>query len=84
VLTFNLTISGGLYAVITVIATIMTITESYLCSANSYCDNNGEFICSVRSYCDNSGEVYMLDIPVIVTITVNTTNKPPRCCHNNC
>ena len=41
-LTFNLTISGGLYALITVVATMMTITERSLCSANSYCNNNGE------------------------------------------
>jgi hypothetical protein len=32
----------------TVIVTIMTIMVSYICSANSYCDNN-----------DNNGEVYM-------------------------
>jgi hypothetical protein len=25
-----------------------------------------------------------IDLPVIVAITVNTTNKPPRYCHNNC
>jgi len=31
-----------------VIVTIMKITVSYICSTNSYCDNN-----------DNKGEVYM-------------------------
>ena len=45
VLTVIVTITGGLYAVLTV---ILTITERYICSANSYCDNN-----------DNNGEVYM-------------------------
>jgi len=34
--------------VLTVIVEIKTITVSYICSANSYCDNN-----------DNNGEVYM-------------------------
>jgi hypothetical protein len=34
--------------VLAVILTIMTITVSFICSANSYCDNN-----------DNNGEVYM-------------------------
>jgi hypothetical protein len=28
--------------VLGVIGTIMTITVSYICSANNYCDNNGE------------------------------------------
>jgi hypothetical protein len=28
--------------VLTVIVTIMTITGRYICSANNYCDNNGE------------------------------------------
>jgi hypothetical protein len=42
--------------------TIMTITVSYICSANSYCDNNvnnGRYICSANNYCDNNGEVYV-------------------------
>ena len=30
---------GGLYAMLTV---IVTLTGSYICSANSYCDNKGE------------------------------------------
>jgi hypothetical protein len=47
VLTVIVTKKGGLYAVLTVIVTIMTITVSYICSANSYCDNN-----------DNNVEVY--------------------------
>jgi hypothetical protein len=57
VLSVILTITGSLYAVLTVIVTIMkitggglyamltvivTLTRSYICSANSYCDNKGE------------------------------------------
>ena len=38
-------IRGGIYAVLTVIA---TITRRYICSVNSYCDNN-----------DNKVEVYI-------------------------
>ena len=52
---------------------IVTIMGRYICSADSYCDNNGGLfvlltvimtitgisICSVNSYCDNNGEVYM-------------------------
>jgi hypothetical protein len=34
--------------VLVVIGTIMTITVSYICNANNYCDNN-----------DNDEEVYM-------------------------
>jgi hypothetical protein len=63
VLTVIVTITArGLYAVLTVIVTIMTITGRYICSANSYCDNNdnnGEVLCDANSYCDNNGEVYM-------------------------
>ena len=41
-----------------VIVTIMTITGRFICSANSYCDNN-----------DNNGDVYMQAVlAVIVTI----------------
>ena len=38
-LTVNLTITAGLYAIITVFVTIM---ERSLCSVRSYCDNNWE------------------------------------------
>ena len=38
-LTVTVTIRGGLYKVLTV---SVTITGMSLCSANSYCDNNGE------------------------------------------
>ena len=46
----------------------VTITRSYICSSNSYCDNNGDVyiqtimemsICSANSYCGNNEEVYM-------------------------
>jgi hypothetical protein len=40
--------------VLTVIVIIMGMTGMPLCSANSYCDNNGRFICSVIKYCDNN------------------------------
>jgi hypothetical protein len=52
----------GLYVVLTVIVTIMTIAGRCICSVNSYCDNSGGSICSVNSFCynnDNNGEVYM-------------------------
>jgi hypothetical protein len=39
VLTVIVTITVDLYVVLTV---IVTITGIYICSANSYCDNNGE------------------------------------------
>ena len=39
VLTVIVTITGDLYAVLTV---IVIITRRSICSANSYCDNNGE------------------------------------------
>ena len=57
-----------------VIVTIMTMTGRYICSVNSYCDNNGRSIhalftftvtttgrsiCSANSYCEHNGEVYM-------------------------
>ena len=35
-------IMGDLYAVFTVIVTIMAIMGKCICSAYSYCDNNGE------------------------------------------
>jgi hypothetical protein len=41
---------------------IVTITGIYICSVNSYCDNNdyyGRSMCSANRYCDNNGEVYM-------------------------
>ena len=54
---------------------IVTITGRFICSVNSYCDNNGDIyiyavltvivtitgisICSANSYCDNNGEIYM-------------------------
>ena len=52
---------------------IVTIMRRSICSADSYCDNNGVLyvvltvimkitgmsICSVNSYCDNNGKVYM-------------------------
>ena len=52
----------------------VTITWGYICSINSYSDNNeevtyaaltviviktGKSMCSVYIYCDNNGEVYM-------------------------
>jgi hypothetical protein len=55
-------ITGGLYALLAVIVSIMTISGRCICSVLSDFDNNGEFICSVNSYCDNNdnnGEVYM-------------------------
>ena len=39
VLTVIVTITGDLYVVLTV---IVMITGRSICSANSYCDNNGE------------------------------------------
>jgi hypothetical protein len=42
VLPVILTITGSLYAVLTVIVTIMTITRRSICSTNSYSINNGE------------------------------------------
>ena len=36
------TITGGPFALLIGIATIMAITGRFICSANSYCDNNGE------------------------------------------
>ena len=42
------TITGSLYAVLTVIVTIMTITGRFICCVNSNSDNN-----------DNNGEVYV-------------------------
>jgi hypothetical protein len=41
-LTVIVTITGAIYAVFAVIVTIMTITGRNICSADSYCDNNGE------------------------------------------
>ena len=38
-LTVILTIKGGIYAVQTC---IMLITGKFICSVNSYCENNGE------------------------------------------
>jgi hypothetical protein len=42
VLTVIVIIMEGICGVLTVIATIMTITGRYICSANSYSNNNGE------------------------------------------
>jgi hypothetical protein len=42
VLTFIVKITGGLYAVLAVIVTIMTITRRFICSVNSYCEKKGE------------------------------------------
>jgi hypothetical protein len=42
VLTVIVIIMGGICAVLTVIATIMTVTGRSICSGNSYCDNNRE------------------------------------------
>ena len=41
-LTVTVTIMGGIYVVLAVIVTIMTITWRSIGSVNSYCDNNGE------------------------------------------
>ena len=48
------------------LSVILTITGRFICSANSYCDNNennggggGGYICNANSYCGNKGEVYM-------------------------
>jgi hypothetical protein len=63
VYTVIVTITGGICAVLTVIATQMTITGRSIGSVNIYCDINGEiYICSISSYCDNNdkkGEVYI-------------------------
>jgi hypothetical protein len=48
--------------VLTVIATIMTITGKFVCSTNSDVTITGRSICSVSSYCDNNDhndELYM-------------------------
>jgi hypothetical protein len=42
VFAFIVTITGGLYVVLAVIVTIMTITWRSTGSVSSYCDNNGE------------------------------------------
>jgi hypothetical protein len=39
VLAFIVTITGGLYVVLTI---MVTITGRYMCSVISYCDKNGE------------------------------------------
>jgi hypothetical protein len=38
----DVTITGGIYAVLTGIMTRMTKTGRFICSVNIYCDNNGE------------------------------------------
>ena len=40
------TITGGIYAVLTV---IVTITVRSICSICCDCDNNGRYMCSVNS-----------------------------------
>jgi hypothetical protein len=40
--------------VLAVIVTIMTITWRSIGSVNNYCDM-GRYICSANSYCDNNG-----------------------------
>ena len=47
---------------LTVIATIMTITGRYICSTNSEVTITGRSIYSANSYCDkndNNGQIYM-------------------------
>ena len=57
-----MTITGGLYVVLTVIATIKTITGKSVCSVNSCCAITGRSIFSANSYCgtsDNNKAKYM-------------------------
>jgi hypothetical protein len=44
----DVTLTGGLYAVLAVILTIMPMTGRSICNVSSYCDNN-----------DNNEELYM-------------------------
>jgi hypothetical protein len=37
----------------------VSITGRSICSANSDCDNNGEFYMQCTSDCDNNGVIYM-------------------------
>jgi hypothetical protein len=62
-----------------VLTVIMTITGRFICSANSYCDNN---ICSVSSYCDINVEIYM-QCYHIVTITGRSMCSANSDCDNN-
>ena len=71
---------------LTVIVTKMTIKGRSVCSANRYCDDNG----------NNGGGLHAVltvivtnfpIIVIIVAITVSTAHRPPRYCnyfHNNC
>jgi hypothetical protein len=61
-----------------VLTVIVTIMGRYMCSANIYCDNNGEVYKLLKLH---------IDLPVIPRITASTTYIPPRYCHycqNNC
>jgi hypothetical protein len=62
VIVTTMTITGGLYAVVTVIVTKMTITRRSVCGTNSDVTITERSICSVSSYCDNTdnnGELFM-------------------------
>ena len=55
-----LTITGSLYAVLTVIVTIMKITVGGLYAMLTVIVAIRErYICSVNSFCDNNQELYM-------------------------
>jgi hypothetical protein len=45
--------------VIAVIVTIMTITRRSVCSTKSAVTITVRYICSANNYCDNNGEVYV-------------------------
>jgi hypothetical protein len=82
-ITLNTTYKSPRYFHI-VLTVFVTITGRSICSVNSYCENNGNiYICSASSYCDNNCTLH-INLPVIFTITVNTTYKSPRYCHNKC
>ena len=55
-----------------VIMTIMTITVSYICSANSYCDNN-----------DNNRRYIFVVLKIIVTIIGRSMCSVSSYCDNN-
>ena len=41
------------------LAVIVTLMGRYICSANIYCDNNGEVYMQCNSDCDNNVVIYM-------------------------
>ena len=50
---------GGLYVVIAVIVTIMTIKGGLYVVLTIMVTITGRYMCSVSSYCDTNGEIYM-------------------------